>query len=149
MKTSEWGPVTWLFLHVLVEKVIDNDYHSCKNDIIKIISSVINILPCPFCRQWAIDYTKSHPLNSCATKIQLKQYIYQLHNAVNAKLSKPLAENESLEKYKQYNLTTVYFYYVNFYTKSRFSKLDYGFSKKLAIDSIKQLLIANTNKFLN
>ena len=149
MKTSEWGPVTWLFLHVLVEKIIDSKFSSCRNDILTMIAAIINILPCPFCRQWAIDYIKTHPINVCQTKPQLKHYIYQIHNAVNAKLNKPLAEENYLETYKQYKLTSVYYYFINFYTKSRFSKLDYGFTKTLAINNIKQTLVNNTNNFYN
>ena len=75
--------------------------------------------------------------------------MHQIHNAVNAKLNKPLAEEKDLDIYKQYKLTGVYVYFINFYTKSRFSKLDYGFTKTLAINNIKQLLVNNTNNFYN
>ena len=149
MKTTEWGPVTWVFLHVLVEKIIDNQFLSCKNDIIAIITSVVNILPCPFCRQWAVTYITTYPLNVCSTKVQLKNYVHKMHNAVNAKLNKPLIEENYLERYKLYKLTSIYVYFIKFYSNTHFNKLDYGFSKALTIDTIKQKLVDNTNKFYN
>ena len=136
MKTSEWGPTTWLFMHVLVEKVIEAEFQSCKKDIVEIIISVISILPCPFCREWATNYTKSNPPIACNTKNQLKLYLYNMHNAVNAKLNKPIEPEETLERYKHYNLTGIYVYYIKFYTNGRFSKLDYGFNKILSTNKI-------------
>ena len=149
MNTSEWGPITWVFIHELIEKIIDNEFQSCKKAVIEIINSIISILPCPFCREWAINYTKSNPLSKCESKHQLKLYVYKMHNAVNAKLNKPVEPEESLERYKQYKLTSIYVHYINFYTKGRISRLDYGFNKILAINNIKQLLVSNTNKFTN
>ena len=149
MKTAEWGPITWLFIHVIVEKIIESQFHSCKKDIFEIIITIVNMLPCPFCREWAVGYLKSNPLSKCNSKQELKLFIYKMHNAVNAKLNKPIALEEDLERYKQYQLTRVYVYYINFYTKGRISKLEYGFNKILAINNIKRILVSNTNNFIN
>ncbi len=74
MKITEWGPLTWCFLHTLVEKIIDNHFKHAKNDLTEVIVLICGMIPCPICRQHALGYLKGNNINSCNTKESLKMY---------------------------------------------------------------------------
>ena len=48
-----WGPTTWTFFHVLAEKINEEFFLKNKNEVLQIIVTISNNLPCPLCSQHA------------------------------------------------------------------------------------------------
>ena len=100
---KEWGPICWIFLHTIIEKLKDEFFYAKKNVIIDIIHYTCNNLPCPICRKHASNYLKINKINKCNTRNDLRMYMFNFHNVVNRRLNKNIEKNETLEKYKNCN----------------------------------------------
>jgi len=89
MDTRFWGPSGWKLLHL-----ITFDYkESTTNSIIyaQFFETLPYILPCKFCRASLTDYYKQLPFkinNSLTDGLDLKKWMYNIHNCVNNKLRK-------------------------------------------------------------
>ena len=79
----KWGPPVWFFFHTLAEKVHASKFDDLKRDIMDIIRSVCNTLPCPICAEHATNYMKKIHDSSIQTKDDLKLMLFQFHNEVN------------------------------------------------------------------
>jgi len=100
MDTRFWGPSGWKFLHL-----ISFDYQYSAEHAITYASffeTIPYILPCKFCRSSLTDYYRLHPYslaNSAMNPLlDLKEWLYTIHNCVNNKLRKqgiPTATNPS------------------------------------------------------
>lgn len=147
MKITEWGPETWMLLHTIVEKIYDDKYNSCKNDIFQIISLIASSVPCPFCRQHATQYLKEHKITRCNTKADLKMFIFQFHNNVNTRLKKPIYSFASLSKYSNVNFSLLVKNYSTKNSKNRSTDLAFSFHRNNNIKLIMHLFIKNTTCF--
>ena len=148
MKIAEWGPETWLLLHTIAEKIYDDKFNSCKNDIFIIITLIATSVPCPFCRTHAADYLKLHKINQCKTKQDLKMFIFNFHNNVNGKLKKTQFSFSGLSKYSQVNFANIVQKYSAKNFRNRSTDLSFSFHRNLNIKTIKTLFIKNTTAFL-
>jgi len=93
MDTRFWGPSGWKMLHL-----ITFDYKYSPTNAIKcaqFFESLPYILPCKFCRASLTDYYRQYPfLNTNKTivnlnpSLDLKKWMYNIHNCVNDKLRK-------------------------------------------------------------
>lgn len=89
MDTRFWGPSGWKLLHL-----ITFDYRFSPTNAIKyaqFFESLPYILPCKFCRASLTDYYKKYPFlnhNSLSPNLDLKRWMYNIHNCVNYKLRK-------------------------------------------------------------
>lgn len=89
MDTRFWGPSGWKMLHL-----ITFDYkYSPTNAIIyaQFFETIPYILPCKFCRASLTDYYKELPFktnDSLTQGLDLKKWMYDIHNRVNNKLRK-------------------------------------------------------------
>lgn len=79
----KWGPPVWFFFHTLAEKVRASKFEALKPDIMDIIRSVCNTLPCPICAEHATNYMKKIHDSSIQSKDDLKLMLFQFHNEVN------------------------------------------------------------------
>ena len=79
----KWGPPVWFFFHTLAEKVHASKFEDLKPDIMDIIRSVCNTLPCPICAEHATNYMKKIHDSSIQSKDDLKLMLFQFHNEVN------------------------------------------------------------------
>lgn len=105
MYDKYWGPATWTFFHVLVEKLANDNL---VKPIIQLIKQICSCLPCPICRTHSTfilhNYSMYHTIN---TKEDLKRFIWEFHNQVNKKLGKPQYNFIDLTKYTNYNLMQI------------------------------------------
>ena len=104
MDTRFWGPSGWKMLHL-----ITFDYKYSPTNAItyaQFFESLPYILPCKFCRASLTDYYKQHPFKTSSCKqasshtkcdvtyvnlnpnLDLKRWMYDIHNCVNDKLRK-------------------------------------------------------------
>jgi hypothetical protein len=89
MDTRFWGPSGWKMLHLITFEYTSS---SC-NDVIyaKFFDTLPYILPCKFCRASLTDYYRKYPFKSQDSLIKgldLKKWLYDIHNLVNDKLRK-------------------------------------------------------------
>lgn len=147
MKITEWGPETWMLLHTIVEKIYDDKYNSCKDDIFQIITLIASSVPCPFCREHATQYLKQHKISLCKTKHDLKMYIFNFHNNVNVKLKKPIFSYSSLSKYSTVNFSKLVKNYSSKNSRNRSTDLTFSFHRNNNIKKIINLFIKNTSSF--
>lgn len=83
MDTRFWGPSGWLFLHQITFAYDSSKYKSVHT----LFSMVPYVLPCKFCRASLTEYMRKDPLEpALASKDLLTQWLYRIHNQVNAKL---------------------------------------------------------------
>lgn len=98
-----WGTYTWILFHWIAENIKDNFFDNERKKILQLIGSICNNLPCPNCREHAIEYIKSYPFTYIKTRTDLKNYIYHFHNVVNMRSKKPYFPYSILDKYKIVN----------------------------------------------
>lgn len=98
MSKKDWGNISWILMHSLAQKVIENKFVNCKQILIKIIFDICNNLPCPDCREHANKLLKSSNINKISNKKELISFLCEFHNIVNKKLKKPTKNIEEIEK---------------------------------------------------
>ena len=97
-----WGEPTWYLFHTLAEKVYDEKFQEIRTSLLEIIYTIAINLPCPTCAEHAKQYLVGINFNAIQSKIQLKQILFQFHNAVNARKNLPQFEVSNLdEKYSK------------------------------------------------
>ncbi len=89
MDTRFWGPSGWKLLHL-----ITFDYKYTPTNAItyaQFFESLPYILPCKFCRASLTDYYREYPFKTYINlnpDLDLKKWMYNIHNCVNDKLRK-------------------------------------------------------------
>lgn len=108
MKTNLlWGTYTWQLFHWMGENVQESFFNQKKGNILGIVNSILSTLPCPTCREHAKQYVKARPLNKIKNLLEFRQYLFNFHNVVNARLRRKPPNPDILEKYKTLNMNQV------------------------------------------
>jgi hypothetical protein len=94
----KWGPPVWFFFHTLAEKVKADKFDQLKKDMMDIIRSICNTLPCPVCAEHATNYMKKIHDSSIKSKEDLKLMLFQFHNEVNKRKGYPEFPLNNLNK---------------------------------------------------
>jgi hypothetical protein len=120
-KKMSWGEPTWNLLHVLAEKVKDEDFPAIRAELLEVIYAICSNLPCPDCANHAAMYLNDIRYKHIQTKEQLKTMLWSFHNTVNTKKGFPQFPRDQLEtKYAAYTLIpTLYAFMVKFQDKHR------------------------------
>ena len=147
MKASVWGPNTWNLLHTIAEKIYDDKFQHCKNDIYKMITLICTTIPCPICNENAVTYLNKNKITNANTKQKLKEYIFNLHNEANIHASNPLFDISVLEQYRNLSFSDVFFKYYTLYKNNRSDDIRYSFRKTINLRDLHKLLIKNTSNF--
>ena len=69
------------------------------------------ILPCPDCRDHAVNFMKRINIGHVNTKEQLKQMLCGFHNSVNARTGSPQYSVDGLELYKRANFSKIFAFF--------------------------------------
>ena len=99
-----WGKYTWIFFHTLAEKIKDDAFFEYKNVICSMIANLCSCLPCPTCKDHAIETLKKKNIFHVTSKEELKMFMYQFHNTVSHKKGMHIPDLSILEQYKHVNL---------------------------------------------
>ena len=90
MLTSVWGPSMWHYLHTM-----SFNYPVCptpeqRKHYYSFMKSLVNVLPCKYCRINLKTNYKNLPLRKCDMKNResFSKYVYHLHELVNKMLKK-------------------------------------------------------------
>lgn len=99
-----WGEPFWNLLHLIAEKVKEEEFPKVRAEILRIIFTICSNLPCPDCTSHAVHYLNGINFNNIQTKIQLKDMLHRFHNAVNVRKHRPLFPRDQVdEKYAKGN----------------------------------------------
>ena len=100
MDTRFWGPSGWKLLHCITF----NYKYSPTNAVVyaQFLESIPYILPCKFCRASLTEYYKKYPLTTYVNiSVDLKKWMYKIHNCVNDKLREQGLNPNSNPKYSE------------------------------------------------
>jgi hypothetical protein len=131
LSKETWGNNIWYLFHSLAHKIREDKFESQKNNIIFIIKTICNTLPCPDC---------SKDATSMLNRVDF--------NAINTKLNKPHFSYESLDaKYNNVNIDALYnnlyvIYAINTHIPQLMSS---NFHKNLSFPKIQEALNALKN----
>ena len=104
-----WGNNIWYLFHSLAHKIREEKFEVHKNNLIFIIKTVCNTLPCPECSKDATAMLNKVDFNTIKNKNDFKMFLFNFHNAINAKLNKSLFSYENLDnKYNNVNFDALY-----------------------------------------
>lgn len=107
-KSMTWGEPTWFMFHTLAHKVNDNTFSIVRKDLINIIYTICNNLPCPDCAKHATEYMNNINFNTIQTKEQLKNTMFIFHNTVNKNKGFSIFPIDDLDsKYSQANTLNI------------------------------------------
>jgi len=107
-KSMKWGEPTWCMFHTIAEKIKPEQYARYRGELLNIIQTVSNTLPCPICATHATQYTKNITEAQIATKADFQTMLWIFHNSVNQRKGMPLFPYEQLhEKYFMANTRMV------------------------------------------
>ena len=113
-----WGTPTWYLFHTIAEKIDNNFYIKNYMLIWNFIKDVCSNLPCPFCKNHAINYIAKVNINDIKTKDGLKRVLFEFHNNANKNSRKPISDITVLNKYKTSNTIKIFNYFEERFFKS-------------------------------
>ena len=99
-----WGKYTWIFFHTLVEKIKDELFFQYKDMICAMILNLCSCLPCPTCKDHAMETLRKKNIFNVRSKEELKIFMYQFHNTVSHKKGMHMPDLSILEQYQYTNL---------------------------------------------
>lgn len=102
MKSKEWGPKGWLFLHLLAERYPDKASKKLSIKMSKMIKVLRYTLPCIYCRNNLTTHLKKVRCGATG-KSSLRNFLWELHNMVNLNLDKPQQPISILSKHNTKN----------------------------------------------
>lgn len=140
-----WGNNIWFLFHSLAHKIKEDKFEFHKNNIVFIIKTICNTLPCPDCSRDATAMLNKIDFNIIRNKSDFKMFIFNFHNAINAKLKKPLFNYEELDnKYQNINIDALYNnLHIIYTTNTNIPQLmSSSFHKNLIFPKIKEALDA-------
>ena len=103
LSKEAWGPTFWAFIHTIAETYIRTDIRY--ESYLSFFLSLHHMLPCPQCAKHYHDYlTKPGVYMALKSSLaaddgkQLREWVIELHNHVNAETDKPiLSQKDALD----------------------------------------------------
>ena len=106
MLTTIWGPPMWHFLHTMSFNYPVNPTRADKNHYMNFIKSLVNVLPCKYCRENLKQNFIKLPitLSSMKNRYTFSKYVYDLHELINTMLNKKsgLTYDEVRDRYENF-----------------------------------------------
>ncbi len=113
-----WASSTWAFFHSLAENIHPAFYSRNYPYMLAMIKGICANLPCAYCQKHAANYmSRVHPRN-VQTQAQFRLFLYNFHNAVNARLGKPQYPIKALGKYRTRKVGYIFKAFLAGFTKS-------------------------------
>ena len=141
---QQWGNVTWYLFHGIAEKIKEDKFLELKPNIINIIKSICNNLPCPDCSEHATKFLNSVNFNIIQNKNDFKIFLFKFHNIVNSKTNKSQFLKEDFDnKYKNIIVPKIFEYFIKIYSirnKSEKMMMYTAFKNKF-LSELKQLML--------
>ncbi len=147
MSNIIWGPPTWNLFHWIVENIQDKYYDEERSNIIMNIYEIISVLPCPNCRNHALEYINRYKIKLTITKPELITYFFNFHNYVNISTKKSIESRLILDQYEAIKLDKIVSLWLKYFNDSKHINMN-DFMLKKNINNCKQKikLYFNNNK---
>lgn len=107
---KDWGPLFWALLHGLAERlgtqVLDTMAADEAREMILVLKGVELVMPCEKCRAHYHEYRLKNPLDTFTERRGphlrqvIRDWLYALHEQVNARNGAPSFPKEQLTEYK-------------------------------------------------
>lgn len=146
---NTWGPQVWMFFHTFAEKISPECFEKNREKCIGFFTGFANLLPCPVCRDHALQNLRKFNLSYITNKDRFIDFFYEFHNVVNKMLNKPVYEKSRLEIYRRYRFEAVWqnFYKVMFANYNNQRNLNESMLRKKLLGDLQIFLINNSNQF--
>jgi len=142
--SKRWGEPTWYFFHTFIEKIGNDFYYQNSEKCIKMYKTICFNLPCPICKEHAMNYVKNNKIDSMITKELMKNFLFNFHNQVNKQLKKPEQNIKILEQYKKITISKAYqFFNQEFYKPDYVSRHFYRWIKNTMKNDLDKFMIVN------
>jgi len=144
-----WGQPTWLVLHTLAHKIKDEAYPLLRRELNDLVIRICTNLPCPMCSNHAMEYLRKINFDAIQTKKDLKDLIFQFHNAVNIRKSYAQFSYADLEaKYAAANTMAVVQHFLAIFQQSHNTQINVNtFSKNRTIQHMQSWFRQNLQYF--
>ena len=148
-----WGKITWYFIHTFCERIDEAFFVNNRETVLKILSSVCSMIPCPTCRSHADQYLKKNPMIKIVrNKEELKAYFFRFHNhaTLNGNPSARPADPSVIDMYKRANFKRIIDAFKYEYSKKTPTRLDYShtlYAQRILKDTL-TFLYANQRWFM-
>jgi hypothetical protein len=140
----KWGRPTWRFFHILAHKIKPEHFKQVRKDMLDTIYSICCTLPCPVCSEHAKQYMNAINFNTIQTKEDLKDMLFNFHNAVNVRKNYAPFNREELDAtYNEFNTIAVAREFM-FYYKDRQRSI-----KLVADDMMRTKIAVNVQNWFN
>ena len=130
-QTKVWGPVAWMFLHIVAQN-FNPKKKGMKSGYYAFFKSIGDILPCGACRNNFKKITKSGSLkldyNVLSSRRKLCFWLFKLHNRVQQDIYDKTKKQSDKPIYKDSmtDFSKVYNFYEKFRAKCQTDKTSYG-----------------------
>lgn len=98
-QNNVWGPHLWMILHSIAERIGSKSLTRLPSEETRIwsglLSSLRYSLPCPQCKKHYLVYYSANPISSIT---EIRIWLYNLHNQVNSRNTKPDITIEQLSE---------------------------------------------------
>jgi len=121
--SKEWGNAYWDLFHTLSFKLKTNEKIT---ELYNQFYILCTLLPCPICREHAINYLSKINKNNINTREKLIDLFFNFHNNVNINLKKiQFTKEKYYNLYNSKKIVNVLNHFCNIYLKnSKITKLD-------------------------
>jgi hypothetical protein len=103
-KKMKWGEPTWAMFHIIAEKIKPELFIQYRSELLNIVNTVCNTLPCPICANHATQYMRNIREHHFPTKRDFQEFLWTFHNSVNERKGHPFFTIDQLhEKYSTMN----------------------------------------------
>lgn len=92
---NHWSSSIWFVAHTMASAFPQSPSDAHKKAAKQFIHSLVKLMPCASCGEHLEEDLRSYPVK-CENREEFERYVYDLHNRVNIKLSKPI--NYSFEE---------------------------------------------------
>lgn len=117
----KWGAPTWYLFHTLAEKIKEDSFPLIRKELLDIIFTICNNLPCPDCANHATRFMQGVNYDTIVTKLDFKELMFRFHNSVNARKGFPIySRNELDDMYSRANTANII---INFYNTFKTTNL--------------------------
>jgi hypothetical protein len=97
---QQWGSITWIFLHTIAEKIVEERFPSHIERLTRILNGLCQVLPCPSCSTHCSSFLRATRPQRIPDKGGFIRFLNRFHNVVNARLGKPMVSlEECTDKY--------------------------------------------------
>ena len=146
--SKRWGVPTWYFFHTFAEKITTDLFQRKREECLSIIESICPSLPCPYCKDHARNYLKTHNFDSIKTKEELKMFLFKFHNDVNRRKKQKIESENILEQYSRVNMVNAlkYFrqeFFRNYFIANHFS----GWVRNILLEKLIDFFKKNISGF--